>query len=62
MLSVRSGIFHLPGADYTPQIISKTTAASVAEPPLFWAAPAPDVRGPGADTKIFNLGSEKCNY
>ena len=22
---------------------------SVAEPPLFWAAPAPDVRGPGAD-------------
>ena len=23
---------------------------SVAEPPLFWAAPAPDVRGPGADS------------
>ena len=23
---------------------------SVAEPPLFWAAPAPDGRGPGADS------------
>ena len=25
-------------------------AASVAEPPLFWAAPAPDGQGPGADS------------
>ena len=24
--------------------------SSVAEPPLFWAAPAPEVRGPGADS------------
>ena len=30
---------------------------SVAEPPLFWAAPAPEVRGPGADSGSDQLGS-----
>ena len=25
-------------------------STSVAEPPLFWAAPAPEFRGPGADS------------
>ena len=31
------------------------TRRSVAEPPLFWAAPAPDGQGPGADSDL--LGS-----
>ena len=30
---------------------------SVAEPPLFWAAPAPDGQGPGADSGSDLLGS-----
>ena len=30
---------------------------SVVEPTLFWAAPAPDVRGPGADSKLAAPGS-----
>ena len=29
---------------------------SVAEPPLFWVAPAPEVRGPGADSGSDQLG------
>ena len=31
--------------------------SSVAEPPLFWAAPAPDGQGPGADSGSDLLGS-----
>ena len=31
--------------------------ASVVEPPLFLAAPAPDVRGPGADSGSDQIGS-----
>ena len=37
---------------------------SVAEPPLFRAAPAQDVRGPGKaapDTNFFNFSTGKCN-
>ena len=30
---------------------------SVAEPPLFWAAPAPGGQGPGADSGSDQLGS-----
>ena len=30
--------------------------SNVAEPPLFWAVPAPEVRGPGAD---FGSGSDQ---
>ena len=30
---------------------------SVAEPPLFWAAPAPEVRGPEADSGSDQIGS-----
>ena len=30
---------------------------SVAEPPLFWAALAPEVRGPGADSGSDQIGS-----
>ena len=29
---------------------------SVAEPPLFWAAPAPENRGPGADSSSDKIG------
>ena len=31
--------------------------SSVGEPPLFWAAPAPDGQGPGADSGSDILGS-----
>ena len=31
--------------------------ASVAEPPIFWAAPAPDGQGPGADSGSDLLGT-----
>ena len=31
--------------------------ASVAEPPLFFAAPAPEVRGPGVDYGSDQIGS-----
>ena len=34
---------------------SLTALTSVAEPPLFWAAPAPGGQGPGADSDL--LGS-----
>ena len=33
------------------------TKTSVAEPPLFWAAPAPGGQGPGADSGSDLLGS-----
>ena len=32
-------------------------SSSVAKPPLFWAAPAPDGQGPGADSGSDLLGS-----
>ena len=35
----------------------RTLIISVAEPPLFWAAPAPEVRGPGADSGSDQIGS-----
>ena len=35
---------------------------SVAEPPLFWAAPAPDGQGPGADSGSDLLGSAPAPY
>ena len=31
--------------------------SSVAEPPLFWAAPAPEVQGPGANSGSDQIGS-----
>ena len=37
---------------HTPQGLT-----SVAEPPLFWAAPASEVRGPGADYGTDQVGS-----
>ena len=33
---------------------TKVLKTSVAEPPLFWAAPAPDFQGPRADSEKFN--------
>ena len=36
---------------------SRQGEASVAEPPLFWAAPAPEVRGPRADSGSDQIGS-----
>ena len=35
----------------------RSIPTSVAEPPLFWAAPAPDGQGPGADSGSDLLGS-----
>ena len=34
----------------------------VAEPPLYWAAPAPEVRGPGADSGSDQIGSAPAPY
>ena len=41
----------------TGTILSSSMYCSVAEPPLFWAAPVPDGRGPGADSGSDLLGS-----
>ena len=38
-----------PSPSYLPNLpVYGTSSTSVAEPPLFWAALAPEVRGPGA--------------
>ena len=39
-----------PSTTCRPFVIHICSRSSVAEPPLFWAAPAPDVRGPGGDS------------
>ena len=38
-------------------IYNSVTVSSVAEPPLFWGAPARDGQGPGADSGSDLLGS-----
>ena len=38
-------------------MISFVMKSSVPEPPLFWAAPAPEVRSPGGDSSSDQIGS-----
>ena len=41
---------------------SSVVYSSVAEPPHVWAAPAPEVRGPGADSGSDLIGSSPAPY
>ena len=45
------------GQDWTGSTTVMDIKSSVAERPLFWAAPAPEVRGPGADYGSDQIGS-----
>ena len=41
----------------SPSHFHISTITSVAEPSLFWAAPVPEVQGPGADSGSDQIGS-----
>ena len=51
-----SGFFADPDFK-NPHSVPSINKTSVAEPPLFWATPAPDDQGPGADYGSDLLGS-----
>ena len=49
---------YVPSPSYLPNLpVYGTSSTSVAEPPLFWAAPAPEVRGPGAGSEFDHIGT-----